>query len=325
MKSLKHQIKVVLKNGLSFLCNRQLPSGEFPTMTWERPNMQNASYVKSVFLTSFVLHSLRQVENLPNVGVMGQKAINFLLGETENNGIWRFHGKKSYIHFDIDTTCCVLAALKEWEVEMDYYAIASRLLRYRNVQGVFNTWILDIDPPFEKKDNNVDWVVNANALFFYSLLGKRLPEVEQYLLKVVETETFKQRSTYYDSPFSFIYCLTRTYANGHNLELKTAIAKIKDYLLSIRADDKLHSDMLQSALSTVGLLNCGEDGAESSRAIEYLLSVQRRDGGWPMGIFFLGGPYLGYHIAYGSEGLTTAIALEAISKYAEKRGVGSQK
>ena len=83
--------------------------------------------------------------------------------------------------------------------------------------------------------------------------------------------------------------------------------------------------MLQSALVTVGLLNCGEGGAKSSWSIEYLLSMQRKDGGWPMGIFFTGGPYLGYHIVYGSEELTTAISLEAISKYAEKRGVRLQK
>jgi hypothetical protein len=318
-------LKGALERGIRFLYRKQLPSGEFPTMRWDKSKAKDASYVKSVFITSFIIHSLKHIGKFVPVDKISQHAINFSLGEMENNGLWRFSGKKSYIHFDIDTTCCVLAALKEWGVEMDYYAIASRLLRYRNAQGIFNTWILDTDPPFEKKDNNIDWVVNANALFFYSLLGKRLPEVEQYLLKVVETETFKQRSPYYDSPFCFIYCLTRAYADSHNIELKPAVAQIKDYLLSIQADDKLHGDMLQSALVTVGLLNCGEGGAKSSQSIEYLLSMQRKDGGWPMGIFFTGGPYLGYHIVYGSEELTTAISLEAISKCAEKHGVRLQK
>lgn len=289
-------------------------------MRWERPNMQNASYVKSVFLTSFVLHSLRHVKTFAHVEKIGQQTIKFLLNEMGNNGLWRFYGKKSYIHFDLDTTCCVLAALKEYGIEMDYNTIASRLLRYGKAEGVFNTWVLDVDPPFEKKDNNVDWVVNTNALFFYSLLNQHLPRVEQYLLRVVETESFKQRSPYYDSPFCFIYCLTRAYADGHNLKLKPAMAEIKDYLLGIKAENKLYDSPLQSALATIGLLNCSREVSESAQAIEYLLSTQRKDGGWPMGAFFTGGPYEEYRILYGSEELTTGIALEAISKYAKYQG-----
>lgn len=290
-------------------------------MRWDKSKAKDASYVKSVFITSFIIHSLRHVGKFVPVDKISQHAINFLLDEMENNGLWRFYGKKSYIHFDIDTTCCVLAALKEWGIKMDYYAIASKLLEYRNAQGVFNTWILNVDPPFEKKDNNVDWVVNANALFFYSLLGQSLPDVGRYLIRVVEIDAFKQRSPYYDSPFCFIYCLTRAYADGNAMKLRPAIAKIKDCLLSIKADDKLHSDTLQSALATVGLLNCSEGSAKSARLIEYLLSMQRREGGWSTGIFFTEGPYTEHHIVYGSDELTTAIALEAISKYAEKHGV----
>jgi len=291
--------------------------------------MQNASYVKSVFLTSFILHSLKSVEEFVETTKISRRAINFLLGEMEKDGLWRFYGKNSRIHFDIDTTCCVLAVLKEYGIKMDYNSIASGLLRYRNAEGVFNTWILDVGPPFEKKDNNIDWVVNANALFFYSILDQRLPEVDQYLIRVVETETFKQRSPYYESSLGFVYCFTRAYADGHNPRLSPAAAKIRDYLLGIKAEDISYGNPLESALATVGLLNCSEDIARATQAIEHLLSMQRKDGGWPIGTFFTGGPYKGrplvkkyhikeYDILYGSEELTTGIALEAISKYAGK-------
>jgi hypothetical protein len=237
----------------------------------------------------------------------------------EKDGLWRFYGKQSYIHFDIDTTCCVLAGLKEWGIRLNYKAIASNLLGHRNAEGIFNTWILDIDPPFEKKDNNIDWVVNANALFFYSLLNQHLPKVEQYLLKVVETESFKQRSLYYNSPMCFIYCFTRVYADGHNLKLKPAIARIKDYLSSDKAQRKSYDSPLQLALATVGLLNCSEEVSGSKHSIKHLLSMQRKNGGWSIGGFFTGGPFAP-HLTYGSEEVTTAIALEAISKYYEKYG-----
>jgi len=319
MPQIEVTLKSVLEKGIYFLCRRQMPSGEFPTMRWQISKTNDMSYVKSVFVTSFVLHSLRHVENFVYVEKIRQRAIKFLLGEMENDGLWRFYGKKSNIHFDIDTTCCNLAALREWEIEMDYHTVASGLLRYRNAQGIFNTWILNVDPPFEKKDNNVDWVVNANALFFYSLIDQRLPEIEQYLIRVVQKETFKQRSSYYDSPFCFIYCLTRAYADGHNPRLGPAIAKIKGYLPSIIEEGKLLDNPLESALATVGLLNCGEDVAGLAQMMEHLLSMQGKNGGWPTSIFFTGGPYTNHHIAYGSEELTTAIALEAVSKYAEKQ------
>jgi hypothetical protein len=234
------------------------------------------------------------------------------------NGLWRFYGKSSRIHFDLDTTCCVLASLKEYDLDLDYETIATKLLKYRNTQGIFNTWILDVDPPFKKADNNVDWIVNANVLFFYSLLGWNLPEIEQYLIMVVETKMFKQRSPYYDSPFCFIYCLTRTYGDGKNLRLSPAIAKIREYILEVTS--KPQGDPLEIALASVSLLNCGIDSTRSEYAIKYLLGMQRIDGGWPAGIFFTEGPYTEYRILYGSEALTTAITFEAISKYAERYG-----
>jgi len=337
-------LKTALEKGIYFLYQRQMSSGEFPTTMWQISKENDSSYVKSVFATTFVLHSLKSVKNFGYVENMSQQAIRFLLGEMEYYGLWRFYGKKSNIHFDIDDTCCALAALREWNIEMDYNTIASELLKYRNDRGIFNTWILDVDPPFEKRDNNVDWVVNANALFFYSLLDQRLAEVEQYLLRVVETDTFKRPSYYYYSPLCFIYCLTRAYADGHNLELGYAIPKIRSYLLNIIRGGKLLDNPLENALAIVGLLNCGEDVAVLEPVIEHLLSMQRNDGGWQKSLFFVNGPYtlltsiyryIGFTISlfrysytwrntvFGSEELTTAIALEAISRYAEKMGLAT--
>jgi len=316
-KDLKRDIFDSLRRGFSFLSKTQIKSGEFPIMRWEKKNIKDVSYVKTVFATSFVLHSLKHVRKFLNIDEISRRAIKFLFNEMEN-GHWRFYGKNSYIHFDLDTTCCVLASLKEYDIDLNYEIIAKKLLKYRNEQGIFNTWVLDIDPPFEKADNNIDWVVNATVLFFYSLLGWNLPEVEQYLIRIVENGTFKKRSPYYDSPFCFIYCLTRIYADGKNLRLSPAITKIRDYLLEVV--NKTQGDPLESALASVGLLNCGINSVESVNAIKYLLDMQRTDGGWPKGIFFTEGPYTKYRIVYGSEALTTAIAIEALSKYAEKSG-----
>jgi hypothetical protein len=314
--SLKRDIFNSLRKGFSFLSKSQLKSGEFPMMRWEKNNRKDASYVKTVFATSFVLHSLKYVRKFLDIDKISQKAIMFLFNETEND-LWRFYGKGSRIHFDLDTSCCALASLKEYDIDLDYETIATKLLKYRNTQGIFNTWILDIDPPFKKVDNNVDWVVNANVLFFYSLLGWNLPEVEQYLIKVVENGIFKERSPYYDSPLCFIYCLTRAYADGNNSTLSPTIPKIRNYLLDIIRNNLLN-DPLEKVLAIVGLLNCGVDSTTARYVIKHLLRDQRKDGKWLTSIFFTEGPYTEYRVVYGSEALTTAIALEAISKYAER-------
>lgn len=304
------RIEESLKNGIDFLSNRQLPSGEFCTMMWKR-HKGHIKYVKSVFVTSFVIHSLSgMTTNLSKK--IGIKATNFLLEEMEQDGFWRFFGKKSYIHIDLDDTCCALASLKEFDIKLDYHSRALSILRYRNDQGLFNTWVLDIDPPFEKKDNDIDWVVNANVLFFYGLLGYSIKPVERYMNHIVDNGMFKQRSLYYHSPFVFLYCLTRAYAEGNSALYYTT--RIKDYLINVK-NNRLYRNALDVALVTVSLLNCGSKPEDVIYLIEHLLNTQEVDGYWPKYTFFDG---FGHTICYGSNEFTTAIALEGLVKYLRK-------
>lgn len=314
-KDLKRDIFKSLRRGISFLSNSQLKSGGFPMIIWQKNNVKSVTNVKTIFAAPFVLHSLKYVRKFFNIDEISRKAIEFLLNEMEYGGLWRFFGKNTYIHFDVDSTSCVLASLKEYGIDFDYKTIATKLLKYRNSQNIFNTWIPDIDFSLEKVDNNVDWVVNANVLFFYSLLDWKLPEVEQYLIRIVENGMFKERSPYYDSPFCFIYSLTRAYADGKDLRLTPAITKIRGYLLEVI--NKAQVDPLESALATVSLLNCGINPTTSRFLIKHLLNHQKKDGGWPIGMFF---PHPDTDYVYGSEAITTAIALEAISKYVGRYG-----
>lgn len=312
---MKEKIRKSLKNGVEFLSKEQLPSGEFPMVRWNRTNKNEVSYIKTVFLTPFILYSLRYIKKYANMEKICELALNFLIREMEKNGLWRFFGKRSYIHFDLDTTCCTLAILKEYNIEMDYQLIATQLLTYRNMNGVFNTWILDIDPPFKKEDNNIDWVVNANVLHFYSLLNYNLNGVEKYLREVVETGKFMQRSPYYESPFCFAYCLTRIYSDGSSSSLKDCIHKINAFLNKIDFENKYQISSLDYLFLTAGKFNCNENFKKREESISFLLNMQNKDGGWPIDIFFNEGPYTNYSIVYGSRLLATAIALEAICKY----------
>lgn len=313
----KKKIAESIINGIRFLRDRQLPSGEFATMKWQKFNLRSASYERSVFTTSLVLHSLRHLAMYSSVSKMGERAIAFLLNNKEKNGLWRFGGKDTYFHFDMDDTCCVLASLNEWGVELDYYSQAVDLLKYRDEQGLFYTWILDVDPPFKKDINNIDWVVNANALFFYSLINHPLPVVEQYLNQVVDTGLYHKRSFYYDPTFAFIYCLTRAYSDGLNNRSNSAVKNIEGYLLGPNKKPTIYGRPLENAITAVALLNISREISGIELMIGRLIDTQNKNGGWPIDSFFWGGPYVEYDLAFGSEELTTAIALEAMAKYWE--------
>ena len=317
---MKHKIETALKKGCSFLYKRQLPSGEFPTARAEKIDMENASYIKSVFFTTFILHSLSQLTDIFHVNEMAWKATKFLLNEKEGEGFWRFFGKGTHLPLDLDDTCCTLSALFINGVKLKYLTVADCLLNYRDNKGVCYTWILDRYLPKTSSDfeNDIDWVVNANALFFFSLIKMPIPGVVDYLCNIVEERIFEDGGIYYYSPFSFIYCLSRAYADGGADGLKPILEKVKNYLLNKRNVACEWGNSLENAMATVSLINCEYKEIEVDRVINNLLQGQRADGGWPNSAFFAGVPEL----FYGSRELTTAIATEALWKYLKVRENG---
>lgn len=310
---MNNKITKSIRKGISFLLNKQLNSGEFPTTRAKKISMENASYIKSVFLNTFVLHSLSQLKNVFPINETVQNTTKFLLNEKEGEGFWRFFGKGNHLPLDLDDTCCALSALFINGVELEYKTIADYLLNYRDKGGIFYTWILDRYLPKNSSyfENDIDWVVNANTLFFFSLIKIPIPEVTDYLCNIVEKGDFEDGSIYYYSPFSFIYCLSRAYADGGVIGLKPILRNIKNYLLNKQKVKVEKGNTLENAMATASLINCGYKGIVVDGAINNLLKAQKADGGWPNSAFFAGVPEL----FYGSRELTTAIAIEALWKY----------
>lgn len=302
-----------IARGISFLKTRQLPSGEFATLRAKKSKMDDSSYVKSPFFTTFILHSLSFLKELGDINESVKKAADFLIAEKDDKDYWRFFGRNSYIPPDLDCTCCALSALYINGVELDYETIADTLLTYRNSEGAFHTWILD-PTLINNKDvsiNPLDHVVNANILFFYSLIRKPLPQVVNYLCSIIKRKNF-HNSPYYDSPFSFIYCLTRAYTDGNVKDLQPILPVIKKYLLEKYDALEKQRDPLKNAQVAVSLINSGYRGYELDKAILNLIYTQDSDDGWPITSFF---PFPGKLEFYGSRELNTAIALEALWKY----------
>jgi hypothetical protein len=167
------EVKSKLDKALSFLSKNQLPSGEFNTLESYFPAMMFPSYISSPFVTNFVIHSLNFVDQDPMVISIKEKAIDFLLSQKESIDVWKFYGTNSTEYLqsigaadlfdfpDMDDTCLALKSLSENNAEYDPKTL-DYLLNYTNEEGVFYTWIK------EEGYNDIDEVVNANILYFFS-------------------------------------------------------------------------------------------------------------------------------------------------------------
>lgn len=308
-------IEQALNKAIDFLAKEQLPSGEFPAFVSRDEGMHNPIPVKSAFIASCVLHSLRYVRSRSLVSGVVTSALNFLLSERGPDGMWKSLGLK-LVPPDTDCTSCAVACLYEWGVNLDYEEVTKRLLAYRLDQGPFLTWVLDTDPAVVQLDNDVDRVVNANAMNCFSLLHLPLPEVEKYLRDVVISTFYECGSKHYPSPFSLTYCLSRAVTDGGARTLEDTLPRMLRFLEEKQLAHGGFGSSVEDALGAVAMLNCRGDFVQVDQAVGHLLQTQRDDGGWEASPFFVGP--VGYF--YGSPSLTTAIAAEALAKFLRLQG-----
>lgn len=147
----------------------------------------------------------------------------------KSHGVWRFYGNDHFIPPDIDDTSVAFAALVESGVNISDESL-DYMLSYRNPDGIFYVWINSEEwfnssnPLYNKTEirmNEIDPVVNTDALYAYSLRRRRFQsEIISYLNDVVENKPFVNGSTYYPSPYVFTYLVTKAYSDGNVKELK---------------------------------------------------------------------------------------------------------
>ena len=312
------QVETVIQRGVLFLEQAQLPSGEFSDSIClvERPtgNIESCVPDSTPFVSSFVIHSLATIDEM-SVLEMRNKSLSFILENKREGYIWGYWSYRASKYNtqdnDIDDTSVALVAMKEMgmDVETQWF-----LLNNTDPEGLFYTWFSE-----KNQENDIDCVVNANVLFYFALENYTDEKVCNYLKKIVEEQTFPNCSVYYPSGYAFTYALTRTYSDGHQNCLEEIVPDLKDYLIKRQKSDGSFGDELETALATASLLNLNYTGPETSRAINHIIKTQQEDGGWPLRIFYSNVNQAGPDwIGFGSRELTTAISLEALSKYRKK-------
>ncbi len=328
-------IAQAISNALDFLGRSQLPYGEFRTFASPDPQMQaGCRFDSSPFATSLVLYALGFVDD-PRAEAMTTRGLDFLAAEMEGPGLWRYWSSRNPRHRqlppDLDDVCCIAHVLQAHGRPVpDNRAI---LLANRDEAGRFYTWLAPRTsaPPgmaaaidrlvgaetllailLSGTINDVDPAVNANVLLY---LGQDddIRGAAEYLLAVVRDCREKEYNHFYPDPLAFYYMLSRACFNGISALAPTR-APVLGRLLAQQADDGSFGNALQTALAACTLLNFEKRAAALGRTVEHLLATQSRDGSWPRQALFLGPePY------YGSEELTTALCVEALSRYRSRR------
>ena len=339
-------IDASLNNGILYLESVQNTSiahkGEFATYCWLLPDQSDKEYNYSVFTTPFILHTLNLLSlmfpHLTQVRTMAYEnmrsmAAGFLMNNIEtldgHTGVWRFYPGNP-LPPDFCDTCCNLESVLSFNASLWEHPISNDLtdyfLTYRRPSGAFCTWFLPMN-------TDVCASTNANTLFFYASRNE-----EQKVQTTMDWLNERIRlmllglpydASYYRSPYAFMYLATRAYADGGASTFLNASQreKMRHYILSNQQTDGSWpfypgyvgtEDELETSLAIVSLVNLGfgelnaSERAKVKNGIDYLLTEQNSDGSWPCASFYEGPRP---KIYYGSNELTTSIAMEALAKY----------
>lgn len=298
---------------LRFLQKGQLPHGEFRTYASPSVDLRRTYLDGSVFVTTFVLHSIAYADH-PYATAMTGKAIPFLAGEMHGPGLFQYYTSRNTrsTDFDLDDSACASVALRRSIPLLARGCNATHFIENRDEAGLFYTWV-----GRQPSANSVDSVVNANVVYY---LGDRdeTKSACRYLVETVESGHESDSYHYYLDNTSLYYTVSRAYARGAS-SLGPAREAVVERVLQSSKGDGSFGDELATACAVCSLINFDYgDATRLGEAARYLEGRQRKDGSWRRVAMFHGS-----NVFFGSEELTTALCLEALARVRETQAGGN--
>jgi len=173
----------------------------------------------------------------------------------------------------------------------------------------------------EAKPNDIDAVVNANALYYLwlakqsgaisdSIYEAAVVPVANYLMDIIREDREELCDKWHLSPFNLYYAVSRNLFAGVEPFRSIEDLLVRKVLRHARLDGMIGSNVLETALAVCILLNCSSRPEEMFRAIDKLLASQEETGCWTRLPLYYGGPKK--YFGWGSEELTTGFCLEAL-------------
>lgn len=245
---------------------------------------------------------------------------NYLVDTIEFPGFWRYY---RHLPQDLDSTalCSLVIGSHPW---IFLGRNVPRMLSNRDEEGRFLTWILEDDEPDVASRFRIeaDPVVNANVI---AHLGdhRETRDAQRWLEALICDGNVEGTSKWYPDTVTTYYAASRAMVRGrpalHNLR-PTLGGRILDLFGEKgEAGDILQTAQAVSALYNVRMLERIDTGQQTER----FLDSQREDGSWPEQLAFgdqtLRWGVLG-QIGHGSEAITTAFCIEAMSRIVEVLG-----
>jgi hypothetical protein len=310
-------INEIIDQGIDSLLKNQVSDGYFINKTTHiNRDFSDSHVTNSSFITSLVLLSCRDLPSSPQLDIVTNKAIDWLLTQKSSNWSYNYWIRNSpestntpYPN-DLDCTFCALAAIylyrPEILVSQDYAKIVALLTTFETkTGGPYRTWLVPLTSDLIWRD--IDPAVNANIAYFLYLQKISLPKLNAFIKNCIIAN--KLTSPYYDGSLPIIYFISRFITGSEKLLL---IHNLKQYYLNkIEFINPLNIALKVSAMINLGVISDVED-----KDIEYLIKSQELGEWQAYPLVIEGGNQTKNRISYaGSAQLTSALCLEALAKY----------
>ena len=309
-------IRRAIEKGIAFLESAQLPSGEIPIETSPTPEMSGECVRDPVVFPAAL--AARALSITPSAARVRSRAVEFLLREMEPDGLWRYpsseHPGHDYIPLDVDDTSIASAALAA--AERRFPNNRALLLANRARRGLFKTWIVRWWPHPRKtyrffRDStaelgDVDAVINANVVIYLGMCEETRPAIA-HMLAVLRANGEMMSTKWYESRFTVWYFFSHALCE---------IAPEAGEMIVRRIETATPRNALDLALAASALLlwNRAPD-------VQPLINAQLPSGAWPRAGFYHAGlkrispnAFQPTPPWWGSEALTTILAVEALSR-----------
>ena len=232
-------------------------------------------------------------------------------------GFWRYY---RHLPQDLDSTalCSLAIGNHPWIL---LGRNVPRILANRDEEGRFLTWVLDDDEPDVASRFRIeaDPVVNANVI---AHLGdhRETRDAQGWLEALIAGGKVEGASKWYPDTVATYYAASRAIVRG-----RPALADLRPTLgsriLDLFGNNGKPGNILQTAQAVSALYNLGMlERIDTRRQLETLVKSQNEDGSWPELLAFgdqtLRWGVLG-QIGHGSEAITSAFCIEAISRIVE--------
>lgn len=302
-----------IATAISYLKCAQATNGSFRGQIFNAITGQTKAS-NTFFSTPLILTALAPLKNRQDIEwqQLIQGACRYIETQKQSNGAfnyWEQHSieeSQSPYPNDLDDTALGYATLALYQsngLAGDELAHLANLLTAAelDIGGPYNTWLANFVTDNRWRD--CDPGVNANIAYLLSLLDIKLPNLIKYFDHLIIEQRIK--SLYYLSPITLLYFISRGY---HGTRTADACASICNLKQNGHWESPMHTAL---ALSVLHRFNA--DIGEHQDSIDYLLSTQQTDGSWPRATCYLERTTDTETWLYGSEVLSTAFALEALS------------